>query len=297
MESADDQIRVSTELFPEPVQNVEDSVVGAARKQHEFSAVPDHQRLLMVEAVLNHPVSLPTGQTQVAFGPAASARESRQDRDLFVQLRTAIQQTEPGQRQNGFVDADVARPLRVQAEIVPPGGLLQTDLRPGVDRSEGGDASGVIIVAVAQEQQVHAGKVHAQRCRIGQHPVAGASVRQNPVPLRLQIDAQAVLMPDPRRARRIFFFSDDPHSAASVVAAMVAAAALVLAFRGKIEQLMGVGLHDLMIPQTFIIVLAVLALVFLASAMIPARLFARIPVSSAFRGYKESKKTRKNVCR
>ena len=71
---------------------------------------------------------------------------------------------------------------------------------------------------------------------------------------------------------------------------MVAAAALVLAFRGKIEQLMGVGLHDLMIPQTFIIVLAVLALVFLASAMIPARLFARIPVSSAFRGYKESKR-------
>lgn len=71
---------------------------------------------------------------------------------------------------------------------------------------------------------------------------------------------------------------------------MVAAAALVLAFRGKIEQLMGVGLHDLMIPQTFIIVLAVLALVFLASAIIPARLFARIPVSSAFRGYKESKR-------
>ena len=29
--------------------------------------LPDHQRLLMVEAVLNHPVSLQAGQAQVAL--------------------------------------------------------------------------------------------------------------------------------------------------------------------------------------------------------------------------------------
>lgn len=79
-------------------------------------------------------------------------------------------------------------------------------------------------------------------------------------------------------------------AAISMGVSLFVAAALVLAFRGKIEQLMGVGLHDLLIPQTFAIVLVVLLLVFLSSAIIPARLFVEIPLSSAFRGFKENKR-------
>ena len=71
---------------------------------------------------------------------------------------------------------------------------------------------------------------------------------------------------------------------------LAVAAALVLAFRGAIESLLGVPVQDLITPLSVWIVLGVVVLVFLVSAIIPAQMFTRIPISSAFRGYKESKR-------
>lgn len=71
---------------------------------------------------------------------------------------------------------------------------------------------------------------------------------------------------------------------------LAVAAALVLAFRGAIESLLGVPVHDLITPLSVWIVICVVVLVFLVSAIIPAQMFTRIPISSAFRGYKESKR-------
>jgi len=71
---------------------------------------------------------------------------------------------------------------------------------------------------------------------------------------------------------------------------LAVAAALVLAFRGAIESLLGVPVQDLITPLSVWIVICVVVLVFLASAIIPAQMFTRIPISSAFRGYKESKR-------
>jgi putative ABC transport system permease protein len=79
-------------------------------------------------------------------------------------------------------------------------------------------------------------------------------------------------------------------AAVDILVSLVLAFALMLAFRGKIEELTGVDLQELMVVQNLIPVIAVIVLVFLVSAIIPARLFARIPVSSAFRGYHESKR-------
>ena len=71
---------------------------------------------------------------------------------------------------------------------------------------------------------------------------------------------------------------------------LAVAAALVLAFRGAIESLLGVPVQDLITPLSVWIVIGVVVLVFLVSAIIPAQMFTRIPISSAFRGYKESKR-------
>lgn len=71
---------------------------------------------------------------------------------------------------------------------------------------------------------------------------------------------------------------------------LAVAAALVLAFRGAIESLLGVPVQDLITPLSVWIVICVVVLVFLVSAIIPAQMFTRIPISSAFRGYKESKR-------
>ena len=71
---------------------------------------------------------------------------------------------------------------------------------------------------------------------------------------------------------------------------LAVAAALVLAFRGAIESLLGVPVQDLITPLSIWIVICVVVLVFLVSAIIPAQMFTRIPISSAFRGYKESKR-------
>lgn len=71
---------------------------------------------------------------------------------------------------------------------------------------------------------------------------------------------------------------------------LAVAAALVLAFRGAIESLLGVPVQDLITPLSVCIVICVVVVVFLVSAIIPAQMFTRIPISSAFRGYKESKR-------
>ena len=71
---------------------------------------------------------------------------------------------------------------------------------------------------------------------------------------------------------------------------LAVAAALVLAFRGAIESLLGVPVQDLITPLSVWIVICVVVLVFLVSDIIPVQMFTRIPISSAFRGYKESKR-------
>ncbi len=71
---------------------------------------------------------------------------------------------------------------------------------------------------------------------------------------------------------------------------LVVAALLVLAFRGAVESLLGVPVQDLITPLSIWIIVGIVILVFLVSAIIPAQMFNRIPISSAFRGYKESKR-------
>lgn len=76
----------------------------------------------------------------------------------------------------------------------------------------------------------------------------------------------------------------------NLVLSLVVAVLLVLAFRGAIESLLGVPVQDLITPLSVRIIVGVVVLVFLVSAIIPAQMFTRIPISSAFRGYKESKR-------
>lgn len=71
---------------------------------------------------------------------------------------------------------------------------------------------------------------------------------------------------------------------------LAVAALLIFAFRGAVESLLGVPVKDLVTPLSAWIIVGIVILVFLVSAVIPARMFTKIPISSAFRGYKESKR-------
>lgn len=71
---------------------------------------------------------------------------------------------------------------------------------------------------------------------------------------------------------------------------LLVALGVIFLFRGTVETLLSTTLKGLLIPQTFLVLAAVVAVVFLASTLIPARMLTRIPVSSAFRNYKESKR-------
>lgn len=71
---------------------------------------------------------------------------------------------------------------------------------------------------------------------------------------------------------------------------LAVAALLIFAFRGAVESLLGVPVKDLVTPLSVWIIVGIVILVFLVSAVIPVRMFTKIPISSAFRGYKESKR-------
>lgn len=65
---------------------------------------------------------------------------------------------------------------------------------------------------------------------------------------------------------------------------------LIIGFRSIIEYLLGVSLEALFISETVLVLCGVVLLLFLLSALIPGYLYNKIPVSVAFRNYRENKR-------
>ena len=76
------------------------------------------------------------------------------------------------------------------------------------------------------------------------------------------------------------------HMAVSMVLAIV----LIFLCRGLIEDLLGVSPETLLLSEGAVVLLGVCAAVFLATGLVPGILFARIPVTSAFRRSRESRR-------
>lgn len=74
------------------------------------------------------------------------------------------------------------------------------------------------------------------------------------------------------------------------LAALALAAAIIFSCNGVIRNLMNVSLPDLFVPATWKTLAIICVLIFLVSAWFPARLFVKIPVSSAFRNFREAKR-------
>jgi putative ABC transport system permease protein len=79
-------------------------------------------------------------------------------------------------------------------------------------------------------------------------------------------------------------------TALNLLASLAVAALVIWAFNGVIESLLGVPVGSLMVPQTRRVLVTIIVLIFLVSALIPAMMFVRIPVSTAFSGYRENKR-------
>lgn len=76
---------------------------------------------------------------------------------------------------------------------------------------------------------------------------------------------------------------------------LLIATILVFAFRGTIEELLSVSIASLFSLRSILLLLLVCAIVFLITGIIPAKILSDIPVLSALRGYKESKRAWKLV--
>ena len=70
----------------------------------------------------------------------------------------------------------------------------------------------------------------------------------------------------------------------------IIAVAIIFAMQGWITRLLGASLEGLFTPQAVLVAVGVCVVAFLVSAVIPAKVFMGIPVSTAFRNYKESKR-------
>ena len=75
-----------------------------------------------------------------------------------------------------------------------------------------------------------------------------------------------------------------------MVVSMVLAIVLIFLCRGLIEDLLGVSSETLLLSEGAVVLLGVCAAVFLATGLVPGILFARIPVTSAFRRSRESRR-------
>lgn len=84
-------------------------------------------------------------------------------------------------------------------------------------------------------------------------------------------------------------------AAMNVVASAVLAVAIIFAMQGTIEHLLDAPLASLFTPQAVVTAIAVCAVVLMVSALVPAKIFIGIPVSTAFRNYRESKRVWKLI--
>lgn len=75
-----------------------------------------------------------------------------------------------------------------------------------------------------------------------------------------------------------------------MVVSMVLAIVLIFLCRGLIEDLLGVSPETLLLSEGAVVLLGVCAAVFLVTGLVPGILFARIPVTSAFRRSRESRR-------
>ena len=71
---------------------------------------------------------------------------------------------------------------------------------------------------------------------------------------------------------------------------LLIAAVMIITFKPNIEYLLGVELEALFIKETIVVLCGVTLMLFLASALLPGYLYNKIPVSTAFRNYRENKR-------
>lgn len=76
---------------------------------------------------------------------------------------------------------------------------------------------------------------------------------------------------------------------------LIVAAAIIYSAKPVIENLLGVSLIGLMIPQTIMTLTIVCILIFMVSAIVPGYLYAKIPVSAALKNYKENRRNWKKA--
>lgn len=90
---------------------------------------------------------------------------------------------------------------------------------------------------------------------------------------------------------KIFLSDAFVHLLLSLVLAVV----LALTFENMIHRLIGVSLNNLLQGNCIIILLMICVIVFLVAGIIPGLIYAKIPVATAFRNYKESSRKWKHI--
>lgn len=75
-----------------------------------------------------------------------------------------------------------------------------------------------------------------------------------------------------------------------IILSLLLATVLILVFRGTVEELLDASLEALLLSKGSLILLLVCAFVFLGTGLMPGYLYTRIPVASAFRNFRESKR-------
>lgn len=80
-----------------------------------------------------------------------------------------------------------------------------------------------------------------------------------------------------------------------LVLAIITAACIILLFQGTIEEILGTSLQALFTPRALLLLTGVCALIFLITGLVPSYLFSRIPVATAFRSYRETKRIWKRI--
>lgn len=77
--------------------------------------------------------------------------------------------------------------------------------------------------------------------------------------------------------------------------ALILAVAIIVGFAGQIENMLGASIVSLFSWQAIVVAVAVCVVVLLISGLVPAKIFMQVPVSTAFRNYRESKRRWKLV--
>lgn len=175
-------------IWPEPMQNVQHTLVGAAAEADLLSLFFYQQILLMQIGILLMDTVLPDALSEYPEGTGPAQCIAAVQGEALCQLQSILHRDQPGISCQAGIQPNVFSAAEIFSESMP----AQINRRMAVDFQKPFQSATVVVMTVGQDAQIHLGQVNTQGFGIVRKGTGLSGVEQYFLALCLDVQAQAM---------------------------------------------------------------------------------------------------------